>query len=116
MPFSGSCHCGAVAFTIDADPPTKAMSCNCSHCRRKGFLLTFFAPEQFAVDKGQDNLATYLFNRHNIEHQFCTTCGTEAFAHGKGPNGSRMYAVNLRCVETIDLEALEIAKVDGASF
>lgn len=116
MPFSGSCHCGAVAFTVDADLPAKAMSCNCSLCRRKGFLLAFFGPEQFTLDKGQEMLATYLFNRHTIEHQFCKTCGTEAFAHGKGPNGSRSYAVNLRCVEAIDLDTLDIAKVDGARF
>ena len=41
MPYTGSCHCGAVTFTVAADAPTEAMSCNCSHCSRKGFLLTF---------------------------------------------------------------------------
>lgn len=116
MAFTGSCHCGKVAFTVDADPPTSAMSCNCSHCRRKGFLLSFFTPEQFSLDKGADALASYFFNKHAIEHQFCTTCGVEPFAQGKGPDGSAMRAVNLRCVETIDPDALEIQKVDGARF
>ncbi len=41
MSYTGTCHCGAVSFTVNADAPTSAVSCNCSHCRRKGFLLTF---------------------------------------------------------------------------
>ena len=92
------------------------MSCNCSHCRRKGFLLSFFAPEQFSLTKGADALASYFFNKHAIEHKFCTTCGVEPFAEGRGPGGAPMRAVNLRCVESIDPDALEIQKVDGARF
>ena len=116
MAYSGSCHCGAVAFTVDAEAPTQAMSCNCSHCSRKGFLLTFVPADQFTLDQGEDALKSYEFYKHNIEHLFCTTCGTQPFAHGKGPNGAEMRAVNLRCVPDIDLDALELQKVDGASF
>jgi hypothetical protein len=113
--FSGSCHCGKVAFTVDADPPTQAISCNCSHCRRKGFLLSFYPPEQFRLERGEDDLESYFFNRHLIEHQFCTTCGCEPFANGKGPDGKPMQAINLRCAESIDLDALTIQPYDGAS-
>ncbi|RVT91308.1 GFA family protein [Sphingomonas crocodyli] len=116
MSYSGSCHCGAVAFTVNADTPTQAMSCNCSHCSRKGFLLSFVPVEQFTLTSGEAALKSYLFNKHNIEHRFCTTCGTQAFAHGKMPNGSEVRAINLRCVPTIDIDALELQKVDGASF
>ena len=110
----GSCHCGAVAFTVDAETPKSAISCNCSHCRRKGFLLSFFPPEQFSLTQGEDALESYYFNTHKIEHQFCTTCGSEAFAAGTGPDGKAMRAINLRCVENIDLDALEIQHYDGA--
>ncbi|MCB4859710.1 hypothetical protein K7W03_08860 [Sphingobium sp. PNB] len=47
MPYTGSCHCGAVTFTVAADAPSEAMTCNCSHCRRKGFMLTFVPADQF---------------------------------------------------------------------
>jgi hypothetical protein len=30
----GSCHCGKVAYHLDAEP-TEAIECNCSICRRK---------------------------------------------------------------------------------
>jgi len=116
MAFEGSCHCGAVAFTVEGDVPAKAMSCNCSHCRRKGFLLHFVPVDRFRLDKGEDALASYLFYKHKIEHRFCKTCGTEPFAEGAMPDGSKIRAVNLRCVPSVDLDALEIQKVDGASL
>jgi hypothetical protein len=115
MPYSGSCHCGAVAFTVASDPPRQAMSCNCSHCRRKGFLLSFVPAEQFSLESGEDQLVTYTFHKHQIRHRFCRICGTQAFGEGE-TNGVSMRGVNLRCVPEIDLEALEIQKVDGASF
>lgn len=116
MSYSGSCHCGAVNFTVAADAPASAITCNCSHCRRKGLLLSFGPGEQLTIDSGQEALATYLFNRHAIEHRFCTTCGCQPFATGKGPDGSATAAINLRCVPTIDLDGLELTAVDGASF
>lgn len=34
MTVTGSCHCGKIAYELDEDPPTAAMACNCSICRR----------------------------------------------------------------------------------
>ncbi|MGC4252549.1 MAG: GFA family protein [Sphingobium sp.] len=116
MAYEGSCHCGAVTFHVAADAPAEAMSCNCSHCRRKGFLLTFVPEGQFTLDSGADRLTDYQFYKHQITHRFCGTCGAQPFAEGKGPDGSAMRAVNLRCVPDIDLGTLTIQKVDGASF
>jgi hypothetical protein len=115
MAYSGSCHCGAVAFTVEGDLPAGAMSCNCSHCRRKGFLLTFVPAGQFTLDSGEDSLVTYTFNKHKIRHRFCATCGAQPFGEGE-QGGQEMRAVNLRCVPDVDLDALSIQKVDGASF
>jgi len=116
MAFEGSCHCGKTAFKVDAEPPAEAMTCNCSHCRRKGLLLAFFPDELFTLQRGDDDLKSYFFYKHVIEHRFCTTCGTQPFAVGKGTDGKAMIAVNLRCVPGIDIDALEIHAVDGASF
>src|SRR3546814_4401944 len=88
------------------------MSCNCSHCRRKGFLLTFVPIDQFRLTGGADRLTSYMFNKHNIDHQFCDACGCQSFSVGTGPDGSKMAAVNLRCVPEADLDALTIQKVD----
>ena len=112
MPYTGSCHCGAVTFTVAADAPTEAMSCNCSHCSRKGFLLTFVPADQFTLDSGADKLTNYQFYKHAITHRFCNVCGTQSFAEGDSPNGP----MNLRCVPEVDIDMLKIKKVDGASF
>lgn len=116
MGYSGSCHCGAVRFTVDADLPSGAMSCNCSHCRRKGFLLTFVPAEQFTLESGAAVLTEYRFHKKNIRHLFCATCGCQGFGEGKGPDGKETRMVNLRCVPDCDIEALTIENVDGASF
>ena len=86
------------------------------HGRRKGFLLAFVPVDQFTLLRGEEELKSYLFNKHRIEHRFCTTCGTQPFAYGRMPDGAEIRAINLRCVEAVDLDALTVKKIDGASF
>jgi hypothetical protein len=115
MAFEGSCHCGAVAFSVDAAVPNEALSCNCSICRRNGALLSFFPVESFKLTKGDGALRSYTFNTHRIAHQFCDTCGTEPFAQALSPDGKDFRAINLRCVMEVDLDALTVNRYDGAS-
>ena len=115
MAFQGSCHCGAVKFSVDADMPTEAMSCNCSICRRKGVLMAFYPVAKFKVEQGEEALETYRFNTHKLAHRFCRTCGIHPFGAGIGPDGTEMRAVNLRCVPAADLDSLTIQHFDGAS-
>lgn len=116
MSCEGSCHCGAVKFTVMEGTPTEAMSCNCSHCRRKGFLLSFVPARRFSLAAGEDALTVYFFNKHAIAHRFCKTCGCQPFGLGQAPDGAEVVAVNSRCVPSVDLDSLTIRKVDGASF
>jgi hypothetical protein len=78
-------------------------------------LLAFFPIDSFVLNSGEDQIRGYTFNKHIIQHQFCQTCGTEAFAYGKGPDGAAMCAVNLRCVPELALDSLKIHPFDGAS-
>jgi hypothetical protein len=116
MPYQGSCHCGAVTFEVAGESPTEAMSCNCSHCRRKGFLLTFVPAESFSLKAGSEALESYSFNTHKLSHRFCRTCAVQPFAEGVGPGGAETRAINLRCVPTVDIGALKIEAIDGAAF
>ena len=54
----GSCHCGKIAYRLDAEP-TEAIECNCSICRRKGSVLAAFAPDQFHLETSRDEIAVY---------------------------------------------------------
>ena len=116
MSYQGSCHCGAVTFTVNAALPTQAISCNCSICRRNGSLLTFVPAEQFELNSGNEQLKIYQFNKHKIQHQFCQHCGVQAFSSGQLPDGTVTYAVNLRSVPEADLEALVLQHYDGAAI
>lgn len=115
MTVIASCHCGDVRISFPA-LPAEAMSCNCSHCSKKGFLLGFFPADQVTVESGADRVTTYTFNRHVIQHRFCRTCGVQVYAEGKMPDGSPTKAVNLRTVDGADISGLRIKEVDGRSF
>jgi hypothetical protein len=111
----GSCHCGKVAYEVETDLE-QVIECNCSHCRRKGYLLTFVPRGALTVTRGEDDLSTYTFNTHTIQHRFCATCGCAPFGEGKNPNGEAMAAINVRCLEDVELSELKPVPVDGRKF
>ncbi len=116
MTHQGSCHCGRIAFELDADV-TEAMDCNCSMCRRRGGLLAFFPREALRLTTPEGDYGTYRFNKEHIDHHFCTTCGISPFSEGVDPRtGAKTAAVNVRCLPDVDLSTLKVSQVDGASF
>ncbi|HKQ54585.1 MAG TPA: GFA family protein, partial [Methyloceanibacter sp.] len=58
----------------------------------------------------------YQFNKQVIHHLFCKTCGVGAFGTGTGANQEEMVAVNVRCLDAIDLGALNVTPFDGKSL
>jgi hypothetical protein len=112
--YKGSCHCGKVSYEVETDL-AQVISCNCSICRRTGALLTFVPAAQFKLLSGDDAMQDYQFNKHAVHHLFCTTCGIRAFARGKGRDGSEMRAINVRCLDDVDIDALNVTKIDGRS-
>lgn len=115
MNYRGSCHCGQIAFEVEGSLE-QALECNCSHCSRKGYLLWFVPRQQFTLHTPEAGMATYTFNKHAIQHHFCTRCGCAPFASGKDRKGEPTAAVNVRCLEGVDLAALKRVAVDGRSF
>lgn len=113
MQYHGSCHCGAVKFSFEGEFGP-ALSCNCSICSRKGSLL-WFAPREALKVIGDNELATYTFNKHVIHHRFCKTCGVQPFGEGTDPKGNRMAAINIRCLEDFDFTQVPVQPFDGKS-
>lgn len=113
--YTGSCHCGAVRYEAEAEIGG-ALACNCSICSKKGTLLAFTGEEDFRLIEGADKLAEYRFNKHVIGHLFCTTCGVEPFARGVRPDGARMVALNVRCLDGIELESIPVRRFDGRNL
>ena len=112
----GGCHCGSVRFRVQLDD-NQALACNCSMCRRMGWLLTFVQATSFELLKGDDAVTDYQFGKKHIHHLFCATCGIRSFARGENPDGGgETFAVNLRCLDDLDLSTLQIQEFDGASL
>jgi len=89
------------------------LECNCSHCSKRGLLLTFVTPDTFKIVAGGDGLQDYQFNKRSIHHLMCPDCGIESFARGRGPDGKEMVAVNVRCLDGVDLETLTPTPFNG---
>ncbi|MBX3598350.1 MAG: GFA family protein [Rhizobiaceae bacterium] len=113
--YKGGCQCGAVRYEVEADLD-HTVTCNCSRCGRLGSILTFAPKGSFRLVSGEGATTEYLFNKKAIHHLFCSTCGIESYAVGKGPDGSEMVAVNVRCLDGVEAGSLTPKKVDGRSF
>ncbi|WP_104491727.1 GFA family protein [Paracoccus denitrificans] len=112
--YKGGCQCGSVAYEVDADLD-KTFTCNCSRCQRLGFVLTFVPKADFHLTS-DGPVTEYLFNRKQIRHRFCPTCGVESYALGQGADGVEMVAVNVNCLEGVNPRELASQAVDGASY
>jgi len=115
MLFQGSCHCGRIAFEVEGEIPY-VVQCNCSICRRRGSLLWFVPRSQFRLATPEADYATYRFNKMHIAHHFCPVCGVAPFADGTDKEGKAMAAVNVRCLDDVDLGALKVVDFDGRSM
>jgi hypothetical protein len=113
--YSGGCHCGQVRFDVTADL-SKVYSCNCSICVKRGALWAFVPPESFARRAGAEALVDYQFNKRVIHHLFCGQCGVGSFSQGIAPSGMEMVAINVRCLDGVDLSALTLTLVDGKKW
>lgn len=115
MKYEASCHCGDIRFQAEGHIDN-ATACNCSICQRKGWLLWFVPRTAFHLQTPDDNAARYTFNKHAIVHRFCKRCGINPYAEGTMPDGTPMVAVNIRCIEDIDLDAVPVRHFDGRAL
>ncbi|HUF43017.1 MAG TPA: GFA family protein [Verrucomicrobiae bacterium] len=103
MRHKGSCHCGKVAFEVNVNT-----SSNCMPSLR--------STRQLCLLTADADIGTYTFNKHVVKHRFCRTCGIHPYGEGSDPQGNRMAAINIRCLEGIDLEKIPVQHFDGRSL
>ena len=109
MKYTGGCHCGAVRYEVETDL-AEAFECNCSHCHKKGFVLTFVDKDKFTLLSSEDMLMEYFFNKKAIRHLFCRVCGVQSYAEGVA---MPKMAINVRCLDDVNLDDLSIKKING---
>jgi len=114
MVYKGSCHCGRIAFKVEGTL-TEVMSCNCSLCQRKGSLMWFVPRNKVQFLAPDENASSYTFHKHIIKHRFCPVCGVHTHGESTDPKNNRMIAINIRCLEKIDLDSIPVMQCDGRS-
>jgi len=93
---NGSCHCGAVKFTVELPEEPRGARCDCSICATKGAVTVGTPLDGLTVLEGEDLLTLYQFNTSVAKHYFCSRCGTYTFHQRRSdPN---TYGVNVVCL------------------
>ncbi len=91
MKLSGSCHCRAVTFTVEAPSPVPFNRCYCAVCRKTagagGFAINLGADAATLAVEGRDAIRTYRAKLRDpetgaetesaAERSFCGTCGSQ---------------------------------------
>jgi len=110
----GGCHCGRVRFEVDAPGDIEADQCNCSICRKSGYLHMIVPKQDFRLMAGENDLETYTFNTKVARHYFCRHCGIKSFYVPRShPNG---ISVNANCLEPETIVSLKIIPFDGSNW
>ncbi|MGE0668044.1 MAG: GFA family protein [Sphingomonadales bacterium] len=110
----GGCHCGAVAFEVDAPAEVTVHECNCSMCEKTGYLHLIVPASRFRLLRGEHDLTTYTFNTGRAKHLFCRYCGIKSFyVPRSNPDG---YSVNLRCVDRSTFTKVTVEPFNGRDW
>jgi hypothetical protein len=89
----GGCLCGAVRFTIAADP-LGARMCWCRDCQRiasGSATVNVLFPEEAVSITGELGLFTMIADSGNtVERGFCKVCGSQIYSRTMTPKGLPM--------------------------
>ena len=69
-----TCHCGAIEAEVSVSEKgfEKVMRCNCSICKRKGYIIGVVGEDDFKIVKGEEYLSLYQFKTKTAQHYFCS--------------------------------------------
>jgi hypothetical protein len=90
MHLKGSCHCGAVSFTLDSAHPYPYQRCYCSICRKTqgggGYAINLGGDARSLTVQGKENITVYhakmpaaegeSAHASRAERHFCKCCGS----------------------------------------
>ena len=122
--YQGSCHCGRVQFEITADID-HARICDCSICRKRGTLNFRIDENDFKLKTPLEELSLYQWGSFTAKDYFCPTCGVLPFRRPSHPTNTELaqgtvrfegWAINLRCLNDLDINALPLKFIKGSSL
>lgn len=89
MRLDGSCHCGAVRFSVESATPYPYMRCYCSICRKTagggGFAVNIMGRADTLKVEGEDSITVFharIDGRQSTgERRFCKHCGSALWVY-----------------------------------
>ncbi len=111
---SGGCHCGRVKFSIEIPEKVLVHRCNCSICRKSGYLHLIVNADRFELLEGEPSLVEYRFHTGVARHLFCATCGIKSFYVPRSHPDS--FSVNLNCIDLPDEIEVSIEEFNGRNW
>lgn len=110
----GGCHCGRVRFEALGPTHLEVLDCNCSMCRKTGFLHWIVPANRFRLLTAASELSTYTFNTGTARHLFCRHCGIKSYyVPRSNPDG---FDINVRCLDADSARTLTITPFDGDNW
>ncbi|KAK4233073.1 Mss4-like protein, partial [Achaetomium macrosporum] len=96
-PYSGSCLCGGIRFTIASEPET-ILSCSCEHCSKgaggTNQLIAKFTQADVKISSGEHLIATYTITDTSSgapkDKTFCRTCGVPLWTVPASARGTHL--------------------------
>ncbi|ODM92040.1 Centromere protein V [Orchesella cincta] len=112
--YRGSCHCGAVKFSVLAPETLRVVDCNCSVCTKKQNKHFIVPASDFKLVSGASNLKTYTFGTNNAKHTFCSECGVQSFYTPRSDSNAK--AIMPHCIDKPLPLKYYVDKFDGQNW
>jgi hypothetical protein len=112
--YSGGCHCRKVRFDVTGRP-RQGLRVQLLDLRQARRTLGLRATGELRA-AGWHRVAGRLPVQPEDHHLCCGQCGVGSASQGIAPSGKEMVAVNVRCLDGIDLSALTLTPVDGKKW
>ena len=110
-----TCHCRKIQIELILNNGLEELTrCNCSLCKRKGYIIGFVGQDDLKILKGKNLLKLYQYHTKTAKHFFCSNCGIHT--HSNPRINPKLYGINVACVEGINPFEFENVQVnDGAN-
>ncbi|RFU80578.1 glutathione-dependent formaldehyde-activating enzyme [Trichoderma arundinaceum] len=114
--YRGNCHCGDFVFETKLPEIKSAFHCDCSICKKKGYLWFFPGKDNVNIIKGKlEDLTTYEFGPKKLKHLFCPKCSTAVAGSSEFEQDDLQLALNAHAVQGLACWDLERTPYDGVS-
>ncbi|WP_298264946.1 GFA family protein [Acidocella sp.] len=99
--------------------------CDCSICRKRGALNFRIEEADFALETPLENLTLYQWGSRTAKDYFCPSCGILPFRRPSLPTATEMidgtqpytgWAINVRCLDHLDLSDLPQKLISGSKL